>query len=104
MLVNLVVSTPFRPALGGGYHFETADFWILGPTDTFSASGVGRDAFLSGSDYDVDITTNIGGGTGKFAGATGSIRLVGVVHNLIGAGSGSGKTYFDLHYTGSVCT
>jgi hypothetical protein len=52
----------------------------------------------------VGSQSNITGGTGQFAGATGSIRLVGVVHNLIGAGSGSGKTYFDLHYTGSVCT
>jgi hypothetical protein len=44
------------------------------------------------------------GGTGKYAGATGTINLTGTGYNLFGPAAGPGSTFFDLRYDGTVCT
>lgn len=51
-------------------------------------------------EFTVHVDLTITGGSGKYAGATGTIALEGEAHNLFG---GPGVGTFNVIYRGSVC-
>jgi hypothetical protein len=93
------------PGTSGVIDVTSRAFWVLGPTDTFTATGVTRYFRNSAGDYQVlNMTQTIVGGTGRYDGATGTIQFTGMAYDLTGFAGGPGKTLFDLQYDGSVCT
>jgi hypothetical protein len=48
-------------------------------------------------------TLTVVSGTGAYAGATGTIEIVGIGVNVFGSAAGPGSTYFDVDYTGTIC-
>jgi hypothetical protein len=50
-------------------------------------------------EFTENATLTVTGGSGKYAGATGTITLEGLAHNLFGPG----LTTFNVIYQGSVC-
>jgi hypothetical protein len=63
-----------------------------------------RTVYNTGADdisgeFTENATLTVTGGSGKYAGATGTITLEGLAHNLVGPG----LTTFNVIYQGSVC-
>jgi hypothetical protein len=77
-------------------------FW-LGPNDIITATSIAK--FTTTSNPDVvndEQTITITGGTGKYAGATGTIAAKGKGHFLFPAHV-VGQTFFKVDYAGEVC-
>ena len=85
---------------------DSLEVWVLGATDTFVANGHATFTPIPGQPIGTvqdNLTLTLTGGTGEFAGATGTINVTGVGHNIFGPGSGPGLGYFDVDYNGTVC-
>src|SRR5437763_382087 len=75
-------------------------------TDIFIASGHATFTPIPGQPLGTVqdmLTLTIVGGTGDFAGATGTINVTGIGHNIFGPNSGPGKGFFDVDFKGTVC-
>jgi hypothetical protein len=93
------------PGTSGVIDATSMTFWVLGPSDTFKATGTTRYFRNSAWDYEVlSMTQTIVEGSGKYEGATGTIHFTGMAYDLGGFNGGPGKTLFDLEYDGTVCT
>ena len=49
------------------------------------------------------LTLTVAGGTGIYAGATGTINVTGTGYNLFGPNAGPGNTFFKITYRGKIC-
>ena len=70
--------------------------------DLLTATGAAKLTPVPGKppgEFTENTTLTITGGSGKYAGATGTITLEGQAHSVFGPGPGT----FDLTYQGSVC-
>ena len=94
------------PGAGGVLNTHDLDIFVTGAQDMLV--GDSHATFTPiltspGSVQDSQVIT-ITGGTGKFAGATGSLKVQGKGFNLSPTGGVPGVSFFDVDYSGSVCT
>jgi len=50
-----------------------------------------------------ELTLTAVGGTGDYAGATGTIKVTGTGYNLFGPNAAPGNTFFKIEYRGKIC-
>lgn len=101
------VVTGVLVGIHGVFAVFSLDTWVVGPTDLLLASGEATYVPIDGApvgEVSVAGTETINGGTGKYAGATGTLDITGVGHNVFSPNGGPGNTWFDLKYDGTVCT
>src|SRR5262245_30693344 len=104
VLINL---TPGPIGQTIGFTATSQSTWVVDQEDLLLLTGVHNlvSTVLEPSViFDDALTLTVTGGTGKYAGATGTINATGTVYNLLGPGFGVGNTYFDLRFSGTVCT
>jgi hypothetical protein len=100
-LVSLV------PNPDGSLHATSVEVWVVGPQDTLQFAGEATFTPVPGAPIGTvtdALTLTAIGGTGKFAGATGTINVTGTGYNLFGPDAAPGRTFFDVRYRGTVCT
>ena len=94
------------PNPDGSLHVTSDSVWVLGPQDLLRLTA---DATLTPvADAPIGTvssseTLTVTGGSGKYAGATGTIYVTGTGYSIFGPEAGSGSSYFDLRYEGTVC-
>jgi hypothetical protein len=86
------------PARDGGLRVATNNAFATLEGNLLFTSGVADWTFIQNGFYQVDLTLTVTGGAGRYAGATGTIRVLGVGNNV---GPGSGQ--FLHEYRGQVC-
>jgi hypothetical protein len=100
------VLTSWTPQPDGSIKATSLDVWVLGPQDILificETTLTPIPGAPAGTFSESTICT-VTGGTGEFAGASGSFQITGAIFNLSGPKAGPGGTYFDGNYTGSVC-
>jgi hypothetical protein len=92
------------PGPGGVLTATTKDIFVTNTRDLLWASGVAVFTPIPGQPpgfFTDDLTLTIVGGSGKFEGATGTIKVVGRSENLFSPNPGD--AFFDLDYRGEVC-
>lgn len=99
--------TSLTPNQDGSFQAESIEVWVLGPQDTLQFAGAAT--FTPVPDAPIgtvadSLTLTATGGTGRYAGATGTIHVTGTGYNLFGPGAGPGSTFFDVRYDGTICT
>lgn len=95
------------PNPDGSLHATSSEVWVLGPQDTLQFAGDATFTPVAGAPIGTvtdALTLTAIGGTGKYAGATGTINVTGTGYNLFGPEAGPGSTFFDVRYRGTVCT
>jgi hypothetical protein len=98
--------TSLAPQPDGSLKATTVETWALGAQDILQFAGEANFTPIPGAPLGTvenDAFLTVIGGTGQFAGATGSLQLTGTGYNLFGPGAGPGATFFDLEYRGSIC-
>ena len=91
--------TSLSPARDGGFDVGTYDAFATDAGNILYIKGSGRWTFIKNGFYQVQLTLTIVGGSGAYAGATGTLTTLGVGNNV---GPGSGE--FVQEYTGQICT
>ena len=104
---NTAILTSLAPVPDGSLAFTSADVWVLGPQDVLTFGGQGTFTPIAnqpvGTVHD-SLTLTVTGGTGAYAGATGTVTVSGIGYNLFGPAAGPGNTFFDVRYEGTICT
>lgn len=95
------------PNPDGSLQATSNEVWVLGPQDTLQFDGAAT--FTPVPDAPIgtvsdSLTLTAIGGTGNYAGATGTIDVTGTGYNLFGPNAGPGNTYFEVRYRGTICT
>jgi len=88
---------------GGVFHATSVETWVLGPTDMLVFTGDAMFTPISSSNVDDKLTLTVSFGTGAFEGASGVIEVRGTGYNFL-PGPALGSTYFDVSYSGNICT
>jgi len=99
--------TSLVPNPDGSLHATSVEVWVLGPQDILQFAGEATFTPVPGAPIGTvtdALTLTVTGGTGKYAGATGTINVTGTGHNLFGPAAGPGSSFFDVRYQGSICT
>ena len=91
--------TGITPGANGSLRVTTNNAFATQEGNTLFTRGTAEWTFIKSGFYQVDLTLTIIGGTGRFAGAVGTIRSLGVGNNV---GPGTGQ--FVQEYRGQVCT
>lgn len=91
--------TSLTPARDGGFSVKTNNAFATLEGNVLLATGSADWTFIRNGYYQVDLTLTVTGGTGKYANATGTIKILGV-----GDGVGPGTGQFLHEYRGQVCT
>ena len=90
----------------GSLNATSVEVWVLGAQDMLVFDGKATFTPIPGKPlgtvYD-ELKLAVTGGTGIYAGATGSLQVTGTGHNLFGPESGPGKGYFEVAYKGNIC-
>jgi hypothetical protein len=97
---SLVTST--NQAAGGVLTATSLDVFVTTEGDMLTATGAVKLTPIPAKppgEFTENATLTVTGGSGKYAGATGTITLEGLAHNLFGPG----LTTFHVIYQGSVC-
>jgi hypothetical protein len=99
--------TSLTPNPDGSLGNTTVESWVLDAQDVIQFAGVGTFTPLPGEPIgtvsDARTLTAVGG-TGKYAGATGTLNVRGIGFNLFGPNAGPGSTFFDVRFEGTICT
>lgn len=99
--------TSLVPNPDGSLHATSVEVWVLGPQDILQFAGDATFTPVPGAPIGTvsdALTLTVIGGSGKYAGATGTINVTGIGYNLFGPGAGPGSSFFDVRYKGTVCT
>lgn len=99
--------TSLAPAPGGSFQATSNEVWVLGPQDTLQFDGAATFTPVPGAPIGTvsdSLTLTAVSGTGKYAGATGTINVTGTGYNLFGPNAGPGNTFFEVRYQGTICT
>jgi hypothetical protein len=96
--VTTATVTSREPRLNGGFFVVTSNIFLTDEGNMLFTRGEANWSEVSRTFYQVDLTLTVTGGTGTYAGATGSIKIRGVGNN-ISATSGE----FVHEYRGQVC-
>jgi hypothetical protein len=94
------------PNPDGSLHATSDNVWVVGSQDVIRFAGDATFTPLAGEPIGTvsdSETLTVTGGSGRYAGATGTITVTGIGYNLFGPNAGPGSTYFDLRYAGTVC-
>lgn len=91
--------TSLAPGLNGNLKVTTNNAFATLEGNLLFTRGTADWTFIQNGFYQVDLALTVTGGAGKYANATGSIRVLGVGNNV---GPGSGQ--FLHEYRGQVCT
>jgi hypothetical protein len=85
----------------------SVETWVSGPKDMLVFSGHATFTPIPGQPvgtvYDSNTLT-VTGGTGIYAGATGFLNVTGAGFNIFGPNSSPGNGFFDIFYSGNICT
>jgi hypothetical protein len=89
------------------FHATSVETWSTGAQDLLLFAGDAT--FTAIPDQPVgtvadSLTLTVIGGSGKYAGATGTVYVTGTGYNLFGPNAGPGSTFFDVRYRGQICT
>lgn len=98
--------TDFNPLPSGVINAKSVEVWVLGPQDIFIANGQATFTPIPGAPLGTvtdSLTLTLVGGTGKYLGATGTINVTGIGHDIFGPNAGPGKSFFEISYKGTVC-
>ena len=98
------IITSLVPASPTVFDATTVDIFLTEGGDLLYAAGSAVFTQIDGQapgNFHDSLTLTISGGTGKFAGATGTINVTGEGHNVFDPTFGAG--YFDLKYKGQAC-
>jgi len=99
--------TSFTPQPDGSIHATSSDVWVVGAQDILAFSGSTTLTPIPsqplGTVSESSVLTVVGG-TGDFAGATGTLQVTGTGFNIFGPNAGLGNTYFEVSYEGEICT
>jgi hypothetical protein len=99
--------TSLAPQPDGTLKATSVETWVVSANDLLVFDGVAT--FTPIPDTPVGTVSDalkltVIGGTGAFAGASGVLNVTGTGYNLFGPNAGPGKSYFDIRYTGEICT
>jgi hypothetical protein len=90
----------------GSLKATSVEVWVLDAQDILVFDGKATFTPIPGKPvgpvYD-ELSLTVSGGTGVYAGATGSVQVTGTGHNLFGPGAGPGNGYFQVSYRGNIC-
>jgi len=97
-------SPPVPGVTPGTLVTTTSHVFVESPADQLTTTGTAVFTFIPGSPnvYDV-VTMTVTGGTGKYAGATGTLVATGVGFNFLPAPSAANKTYYEFILSGELC-
>ena len=99
--------TSLAPNPNGTISATSQDTWVVDEQDILVFSSSTTFAPIPGEPLgtvDDERTLTVIGGTGNYAGATGTIDVTGIGYNLFGPNAGPGSTFFDVRFEGSICT
>jgi hypothetical protein len=99
--------TSLAPNPDGSLQSTSVEVWALGPQDLIQFAGAATFTPIAGAPIGTvadSLTLTAVGGTGKYAGVTGTLHVTGTGYNLFGPAAGPGSSYFDIRYDGTICT
>ena len=111
--------TAFTPLPSGAFSTKSVEVWAVDhddESDGKSKRGATQDLLIFngsatftpianqpiGTVQDALTLTAIGG-TGDYAGATGTIQVTGIGYNVFGPNAATGNTFFKITYRGRIC-
>jgi len=97
--VTTATVTSRAPQLNGNFQVVTSNIFLTDEGNMLFTRGDATWSEVSRGFYQVDLTLQVTGGTGKYNGATGSIKIRGVGNNISPTGG-----EFVHEYRGEVCT
>jgi hypothetical protein len=98
--------TGVTPQANGSLTATSIDVWVMGPQDTLVFDGAVTFTPLPGAPVGTvadSLALTVTGGTGAYAGATGSLQVTGTGYNFFGPNAGPGGTYAEVTYRGAIC-
>jgi len=98
--------TSLQPQPDGTIETTSLEVWMLGAQDLIVFNGHAIFTPLAGQPIGTindKNTLTIAFGTGKFAGATGTVEVRGTGYNIFGPNAGPGKGFFQVSYSGNLC-
>ena len=98
--------TSLTPQPDGSIKTTSVGVLVLGPQDILILSCKTTATPIPGAPagtLSLSTAYTVGGGTGKFVGATGFLNVTGTLFNAFGPNAGPGSTYFDGSYRGNIC-
>ena len=105
VITAIVTNLTFLPS--GAIDATSIETWVIGPKDQITFNGRATFTPVPGQPIGTvsdRLVLTVASGLGAYEGASGTIVVTGVGRNLFGPDAGPGKTYFDVGYTGSICT
>jgi hypothetical protein len=98
--------TSIAPQNDGSLHATSVETWVLGAQDVLVFAGDAT--FTPVPDAPIGTVADslwltVVGGSGKYAGATGTLHVTGTGYNVFGPNAGPGSTFFEVRYDGTVC-
>jgi len=89
-----------------GIHASSVETWVVGPQDLIRFTGSAVFTPIPGTpNVEDNLTLTVLDGTGKYAGATGTLEVTGTGYNLLASPVPEpGKVYFDVRYRGTICS
>jgi len=91
---------------GGGLSATSSDTWVLDAQDMLQFTGTATFTPIPNEPIDTvsdERTLTVIGGSGAYAGATGTLNVSGFGYNLLGPNAGAGNTFFDVRFSGTIC-
>ena len=98
--------TTLIPEPDGSIQATSVEVWVLGPQDMLVLTCKTNATPIPGAavgTVSASTSYTVTGGTGKYAGASGSLRATYTGFNAFGPKAGPGSTYFDGRYEGNIC-
>jgi hypothetical protein len=98
--------TSLTPQADGSIITTSVEVWVLGPQDMLVLTCKTNATPIPGAavgTVSASTSYTVTGGTGKYAGASGSLRATYTGFNAFGPKAGPGSTYFDGRYEGNIC-
>jgi hypothetical protein len=98
--------TSLTPQPDGSIRVTSVEVFVLGLQDILVFTCLTTGTPVPGAPVGTvsfSSTYTVAGGTGEFAGASGTLHGTGMVFNAFGPNAGPGSTYSESTYTGNIC-